>query len=130
MGKGRIKKVVGQINDEVVDRYELYDYRGRDVIQSMDLYIHIAKHRNEFQSIDSYNNTLSNIENIIAKPNFVYYEKQRNTLLYFKKIDENVCVVVRLELRANKDCFIASIYPVSESKITRLKEQSYINNRE
>lgn len=49
-------------------------------------------------------------------------------LLYFKKIDENVCVVVRLELRKNKDCFIASIYPVSEQKINRLKEQSYIKD--
>ena len=69
---------------------------------------------------------MSNIPNIIASPMFVYYDQDRKSLLYFKKIYENVCVVVKLKLRKNKDNYVASVYPVSLSKVMRLKEHSYI----
>lgn len=44
MGKGRINKIVGRISDEVVERYKLYDYRNKEIVQSLDLYVHVAKH--------------------------------------------------------------------------------------
>lgn len=117
MAKGRIKKVVGKISDEIVEKYNLYDYRNMEIIQSFDLYQHIQKHIYEFESIDSYNHTISNIPKIISEPLFVYYDSERNSLLYFKKIDENICVVVKLNLRKNKDTYISTIYPLSEAKI-------------
>lgn len=126
MGKGRYKKIVGRISDEVVDRYKLYEYRNEEIVQSLDLYLHITKHIHEFESVDSYNNTISNIPQIISDPLFVYHDSTRNSLLYFKEIDENVCAVVKLNLRKNKDSYVASVYPVSKEKIQRYKEQSYI----
>ena len=129
LAKRRINKIVGRISDEVVERYELYDYRGQEIVQSLDLYLHIAKHIPEFESVDSYNNTISNISNIIANPYFVYYDPHRNSLMYFKEIDENVCVVVKLNLRKNKDTYISTIYPISKNKIDRYIEASYILNR-
>lgn len=126
MAKGRINKIVGIISDEIVERYKLYDYRNTEIVQSLDLYQHVAKHAKEFESVDSYNHTMANISNIIANPFFVYYDSSRNSLQYFKEIDENVCAVVKLKLRKNKDNYVASVYPVSKSKIIRLKEQSYI----
>ena len=129
MKKGNIKKIVGKISNEIIDKYKLYDYRNKKIIQSLNLYLHIAKHIPEFISIDSYNHTISNIPNIILKPDFVYFDNKRNSLLYFKKIDENVCVVVKLNLRKNKDTYIASIYPVSTRKIEKYKELIYILNK-
>lgn len=73
-----------------------------------------------------FNNTLKNISNIIAEPIFVYYGSNRNSLLYFKEINENVCVVVKLNLRKNKDNYVATVYPTSMKKIMKYKEQSYI----
>lgn len=126
MAKGRITKTVGTISDDIIEKYKLYDYRNKKIVQSLDLYIHITKHIKDFKSIDSYNKTISNIENIISEPLFVYYNKQRNSLLYFKKIDEEVCVVVKLNLRENKDSYVASVYPVNENKIQKYIELSYI----
>ena len=126
MVKGRIKKVVGKISDEIIEKYNLYEYRNEEIIQSIDLYQHIQKHIPEFTSIDSYNHTISNIPEIISNPLFVYYDNERNSLLYFKRIDENVCVVVKLNLRKNKDTYISTIYPLSENKILKYKELSYI----
>ena len=42
MGKGKIKKIVGRISDEVVEKYKLYDYRDKEIVQSLDLYLHVA----------------------------------------------------------------------------------------
>lgn len=129
MGKRRILKIVGRVSDEVVEKYKLYDYQNREITQSLDLYLHVAKHIPEFESVDSYNHTMSSISEIILNPYFVYYDPHKNSLLYFKKIDENVCVVVKLNLRKNKDLYVATVYPVSEQKIQRYIELSYILNR-
>ena len=129
MGKGRVLKIVGRISDEVVERYKLYDYRNMEITQSLDLYLHVAKHVPEFESVDSYNLAMSSISEIISNPYFVYYDPHRNSLLYFKEIDENVCVVVKLNLRKNKDTYVSTVYPISEQKIQRYIEQSYILNR-
>lgn len=48
---------------------------------------------------------------------------------YYKKLDENICIVIKLMLRKNKNCYIATIYPVSEQKINKIIEQSYIEGR-
>ena len=129
MAKSRINKIVGKISDDIVEQYKLYDYRGKNIVQSLDLYLHITKHIPEFESVDSYNNTMSNIENIIANPYFVYHNPHKNSLLYFKEIDENICVVVKLNLRKNKDNYIATVYPISKSKIEKYQTLSYIVNR-
>lgn len=126
--KGRIKKIVGRISDDVVEKYKLYDYRNKEITQSLDLYLHVAKHAPEFESVDSYNHTMSNIPKIISDPLFVYYEPKRNSLLYFKEIDEKVCAVVKLTLRKNKDNYVATVYPISKNKIDKYIEQSYIVN--
>ena len=71
---------------------------------------------------------MSNIDLIIKETLFVYYDKSRNSLLYFKEIDENVCVVVKLTLRKNIDCYFATVYPISKNKINKYIEKSYIVN--
>ncbi len=129
MVKGNIDKKVGTISDEVVERYKLYEYRNANIMQPLSLYIHIAKHVKEFLSVDSFNNTIANIPQIIKEPSFVYHDSNRKSLLYFKEIDETVCVVVKLNLRKNKNPYVATIYPVNERKIKKLKELSYILNR-
>lgn len=129
MGRNKINKIVGKISDDIVEKYHLYEYRNKEIIQSLDLYIHVAKHAKEFESVDSYNHTLNSIPEIISNPFFVYYDPHKNSLSYFKKIDENVCAVVKLNLRKNKDNYVATVYPISKHKVERLIEQSYIVNR-
>ena len=128
MTKKKITKIVGYINDDIIDKYNLYEYKNRPIVQSLDLYVHIEKHIKDFKSVDSFNYTISNINEIIREPMFVYYEKDRKSLLYYKKLLDNVCVVVKLKLRENKDSYIASVYPVSEYKIQKMIEKSYLKD--
>ena len=81
--KKKINKIVGVISDEIVEKYKLYEYRNETIVQSLDLYQHIAKHIKEFENVDSYNNTVNSISDIIKNPKFVYYNSSKNSLLYF-----------------------------------------------
>lgn len=130
MAKKRISKIVGRISKEVAQKYNLYEFEGEEIIQSLDLYAHTVKHINEFQSVDSYNNALLNIDKIIENPLFVYYDKKKYSLQYFCEIDEDVCVVVKLKIRKNDDNYVATVYPVSKFKINKLKEKSYLIDEE
>lgn len=126
MGKKKIVKIVGKISHEVAEKYNLYEFENQEIVQSLDLYAHVLKHIKEFDSVDSYNNAILNIEKIIKDPYFVYYDRERKSLQYFKEIDENVCAVVKLKLREKDDNYVATVYPVSKNKIDKLKAKSYI----
>lgn len=119
MARGRINKIVGYISKEIAEKFQLQEYYGQKIVQSLDLYSHIHKHIHEFNSIDSFNNAVFQIDSIIKDPYFVYYESDKNSLLYFKQIDEYVCVVVKLKLRKNKDNYVATIYPLSRKKLEK-----------
>lgn len=122
----KVTKVVGKISHEIAKKYDLYDYENRNIVQSLDLYAHIQKHISEFKSIDSYNNSVFNVDKIINNPYFVYYDSSRNSLQYYKEIDEFTCVVVKLNIRKNKDIYVSTIYPVNKLKIEKLKRKQLI----
>lgn len=133
MAKSAIIKIIGtvdinKIDEDIVKKYNLKEYQNQEIIQNMNLYLHTYKHIKEFKSIDSYNNALFSVDKIIKDPYYVYYDSDKNSLLYFKEIDEEVCAVVKLNLRKNKDTYVSTIYPVNKSKIDRLKQKE-INNK-
>lgn len=37
----KIVKIVGRISDDIADKYGLDEYRGKEIVQSLDLYLHI-----------------------------------------------------------------------------------------
>ena len=132
MAKGAIIKVVGKvdinkIDKDIIEKYNLKEYQNQEIIQNMDLYLHTYKHIQEFKSIDSYNNALFSVEKIIKDPYYIYYDSCKNSLLYFKEIDDDVCAVVKLNLRKNKDTYVSTIYPVNKNKIDRLKQKEKYN---
>lgn len=112
--KQRITKIIGYISDDLMRKYN-FSITNTEIIQSLDFYIHISKHIQEFSNIDSYNNSVDNLELIINDPYYVTYDTKRKSLLYYKKIDEFVCLVVKVT--NSKDHYVATLYPVSEQKI-------------
>lgn len=123
--KGKILKVIGSISRQICDDYNIHTYYGDKIVQSLDFYIHVSKHIPDFKTVDTYNNTVLNIEYIIKKPLFVYYDISRNSLLYYSMIDnEYVCLVVKL--RNNKNHYVSTVYPISKFKIEKMREKALI----
>ena len=84
MGNKRITKIVGYINEDIIEKYNLDEYTGKPIVQSLDLYAHIQKHLKDFKSVDSFNYAVSNINIVIKEPDFVYNEKDRNSYCIIK----------------------------------------------
>lgn len=117
-------KQVGTITEQIAIEHKLRQYTDRPIMQSLDFYCHITKHIKEFKCPENYMNALNNISNILSNPEFTVYDKDRGTLLYYGKLDDNVCYVVKLNL--DKDySYLASLYPISEKKMERQKERKY-----
>ena len=123
MGERFIKKL-GKINEKYIEEFKLYKHKDKIITQSLDLYIHVQKHIKQFQSIDSYNNTIFNIEKIISNPDFVYFDKEKNSLRYFKYIDEYVCAIIKLTNK--RELYIATIYPVNKKTIDKLEQKQLL----
>lgn len=116
--KHKVKKV-GYLHIQIIREYDLYQYKNKNIVQSINLNKHTLKHANEFKSIDSYNRTLSELTEVIKTPYYVYFDEYRNSLKYYKKLEEYVCVVVNL---TEGDIFVSTFYPVNKNKIDKLKK--------
>lgn len=118
--KVKVKKV-GYLDIKIIREYNLYQYKNKNIVQSTNLNKHTLKHANEFKSVDSYNETLLKIREVFKSPYYVYFDENKNSLKYYKKLEEYVCVVVNL---TEKDVFVSTFYPVNKIKIDKLKKQS------
>ena len=113
-------KMVGKITKKVVRDNNISEYVNMDIVQSSKLDIHTNKHIDQFFSIDSYHNTLLNVNKIINNPYYVEYDKNKKSLKYYGKVDQYVCVVVKFDKHG---AFISTIYPQSKKKIDKIKNE-------
>lgn len=129
MEKGKVGKIVGFIDKNLCKKWCLEDYSERPIIQSLGLYVHIAKHASEFISVDSFNYTIDHINDVIIEPDYVYYNQECNSLEYYKRLMENVCVIVKLNNK--RELYVGSLFPATENKINgrKLKEAKIIEER-
>ncbi|CDF20585.1 unknown [Clostridium sp. CAG:609] len=57
---------------------------------------------------------------IISKPYFMYYDKVKNSIRYYKRVKEFVCVVVNIN---ETSAFVSTIYPVRKATVDKLKNK-------
>lgn len=67
MAKKYKTKEIGKISDDIAKRHNLEQYINYSIVQSLGLPYHTSKHANDFRTVDSYNQALSNVGNIIKK---------------------------------------------------------------
>lgn len=113
-------KYVGIIEYKYCQKYNILNYTNYKIVQSLGLIYHIQKHAKDFINVDSLNFTISNISKIISEPYFVYYDPKKNSLKYFKKMKEYVCVVINI---VENKAFVSTIYPVNKKNIDKLKNK-------
>ena len=120
-------KLVGSITEEIAEKHRMPEIANRPILQSLDFYAHITKHVKEFQTPENYLNALNNIPNALANPEFTFYDKEKGSILYYAKIDEVTCYVVKLNL-CHDYCYLASLFPTSLRKLEKKKEESYLRS--
>lgn len=122
-------KIVGKITEQIANNHRMSELTNRPIMQSLDFYLHITKHVKEFKTVENYTNALNNIPNALSNPEFTIYDKEKESILYYAKIGEATCYVVKLNLH-NDYCYLASLFPISLKKMQRKKEESYIREHD
>ncbi len=113
-------KIVGTISEDIANSNGIPQYANKDIVQSLKLDIHTNKHANDFFSIDSYHETLINIDKVIKKPYYVEYDEKKNSLKYYGRTNQYVCVVVKLD---KKEIYVSTFYPQNKEKIDKIKKR-------
>lgn len=108
-------KNVGSIGKKFIKKYNL-KIANEKIVQSLGLVHHTQKHLENFCSVDSFNRTLIDIPKILSKPYYVSYDNDKNSLKYYGKIVEYVCIVVNITDTEN---FVSTFYPVAKAKIDK-----------
>lgn len=115
-------RIVGNVAKNIADYWEIPEQSGKIILQGEDwLLKHGAKHKKEFKCIYNFNQAIENIPNIIKNPNYVFYNEKEKSLEYYKKLKEDVSLVVRVT--GKKHLFIATIYPASSDKVGNRKNK-------
>ena len=126
MKKRKIVKTIGYVNNDIIAKWFLDDCVNKPIVQALDVYIHISQHAEQFISVDSFNYTVDHIIDVINSPDYVFYDINKKGIEYYKKLMENVCVVVQTTNK--RELYVASVYPVTETKIRnrKLKENKML----
>ena len=116
MGKKDNEVIVGKITKSFCKKYRI-KYKDFKIIQPLDLVYHTQKHLKEFRNIENYTNILKNVPKVINSPYFVYYDAIKNSIYFYKKMFQYVCVVVNI---LDSYAYVSTIYPVSKKNIDKL----------
>ncbi|MDD4834818.1 MAG: PBECR2 nuclease fold domain-containing protein [Lutispora sp.] len=119
LSKGFINIKIGKLANEVIDLLNL-NREPCDIIMWEDRFKYIEKHKQHFQSEESYKKHVSQIPDIIENPNYIAKHPSSNSIEYIKRIDELMLVAVRIKNTGN--LAFRTAYPLSE-----LQLQDYIN---
>ena len=90
------------------------------ILFNLGLVYHVQKHTSNFLNLNNYTDALSNISKVIASPIFVYFDSARNSIRFYKKLQQYVCVVVNIDKTV---AHVATVYPINKKKIDRLKKK-------
>ena len=110
---------MGNVTQGIAKKWYLDEQTDKIILQEAGLFKHIAPHAEQYESIESLNYTMEHMEDVIKSPDFVFYNTKKNGIEYYKKLIENVVVVVTPTKK--RELYISSVYPVDESKISNRK---------
>ena len=83
--KNFTSKIIGYLDENIRKHFNIEKSSSKEIVQSNKLDIHTNKHANDFITLDSYHNTLMNIDKIISSRYYVEYDKKGTVLNIMEK---------------------------------------------
>lgn len=117
-----MKRILGEVSDSIVEQWELEDHRGKKIVLYPEAKEHSKeKHINQYPTEEDYYYTMDSLEEIINSPDYVFYDKGKSGLEYYKMLRCNVLIAVRIS--DGSQLRVKSIYPVEQEKIENRKKK-------
>lgn len=123
---------IGELNQDIINKLNL-SCKPRNIILEPDRIYHCEKHKSEYKSDSSYNNSLINIPNIISSPDYIGFNENHNSLLYVKKLEDTTLVAIRIygknTLKLRTMFPVTDFYLNSKLKSKRIIPYNLSNNK-
>ena len=117
-----MKRVLGEITKDVVEQWGLKEHQGKKIVMYYDRREHYKqRHLKDFENESNYYFVMDSLEEIIKSPDYVFYNEITLGLEYYKKLNENILIAVRIS--DGKELKVRSVYPVSQNKIENRKKK-------
>lgn len=117
-----MKRILGEVSNEVIDTWNLPEYKNKKIVMYPDAKEHSKEaHIKDYNTEDDYYFVMDSLENIIKYPDYVFYDKSKKGLEYFKNVRGNILVAVRV--KPGRELKVKSVYPVSQEKIENRKRK-------
>ncbi|MDE5587117.1 MAG: hypothetical protein K2I72_01945 [Bacilli bacterium] len=126
-----MKWILGEVSNEVVKNWNLEEYRNKKIVMYHEAKEHSKDiHLEQYDCEEDYYFVMDSLKEIIKYPDYVFYDKSKNGLEYYKNVRGNILVAVRV--KPGKELRVKSVYPVKAIKIEnrkRKEEQMKIYNK-
>lgn len=124
-------KYLGVLNEEIAKYWGIEEHKNKPIVVYDDRREHvIERHLEDFGSVERIDMCYHNLGNIIKKHDYVFYNENSKSLEFYKKINEDICVAVRIS--PGKILKVRSWFPANKGKINnrRKKEEDKILSEE
>lgn len=117
-----MKRILGEISGEVVQQWDIPEQKNKKIVMYPEAKEHSKeRHINDYPREDDYYFVMASLEEIIQNPDYVFYDKSKQGLEYYKKIDSNILVAIRVN--DGRELKVKSVYPVEQEKIDNRKKK-------
>ena len=122
VGSNDMKRILGEVSNEVVQKWNLEEYKNKKIVLYPDAKRHSEKkHIDHYETKGDFYFVMDSLEDIIQNPDYVFYDKSKAGLEYYKNIRGNILVAVRVE--PGNELRVKSVYPVEQEKIENRKRK-------
>lgn len=117
-----MKRILGEVSDDIVEQWDILDQNGKKIVMYPEAKEHSKeRHIDEYPSEEDYYFVMASLEEIIDNPDYVFYDKSKQGLEYYKKITEHILVAIRVN--DGRELKVKSVYPVEQEKIENRKKK-------
>lgn len=117
-----MKRILGEINNDIIRKWNLEDYKGKKIVIYPEAKKHSKDaHLDQYICKEDYYFVMDSLEKIIQEPDYVFYDKSKSGLEYYKNVRGNILVAVRI--KPGKELRVRSVYPVKQTKIDNRKKK-------
>mgnify|MGYP005797623221 CR=1 FL=1 len=117
-----MKRILGEVTKKVVEQWGLKEHQNKKIVMYYDRKEHCKeRHLKDYENESNYYFVMDSLEEIIQSPDYVFYNKNTLGLEYYKKLNENILIAVRIS--NGKELKVRSVYPVYQNKIERKKKR-------
>lgn len=109
-------RYLGILEPNIADLWGLNEHKNKPILVFDDRIEHVKnRHLKDFGSEENIIKAYNNLDTIIKKPDLTFFNSKNNSLEFYKKVSDDICVAIRINY--GKVLKVKSWYPVSKNKI-------------